>query len=189
MFRKITLLTALCAIIGGRATAQYCADNPDNNSTFDWTASGWYLYIKPNDNSPGQLNYLASPYHPNTSNTQPNTSHIEAATGLGDYHPADGWVLINELMGLTDSQSVVFPQFVLYNRFESKLRYFAYVADKNDVDQIKLRIKFIKPLGYTHVSAALEHAFTPMDVVENYQDKKIAIEVPNGKMFAKGGIK
>jgi len=187
MFKKIVLLTTLCVFIGGQTKAQYCTGNPDNSSPFDWTASFWQVYIRPNNNSPGQLNYLASPYHPITGNTQPNTSHIEANPGLGDYKPSDGWVLIRQEMGLALMESVVYPQFVLYNRFESKLRYFVFLAGITEANDVEVSVNFdSNQAGVTHVSAALEHAFTPMDVVESYQDKRIVVAVPNMGFFTHG---
>jgi hypothetical protein len=161
--------------------AQYCGGSQAGSaSSFDWTAESWNVYIKPSATVAPTLNTIDSPYHPSNFTSQPNTTYIHSDPGEGDYHPDDGWALVAARMGLDAASAVRFPQFIIYNRFESKLRYFAYVADKVGIDQIQVEIRFSKGAeNFTHVSAALEHVFTPMDVVDGYFDKGIIITTPN----------
>ncbi|NUO00656.1 MAG: T9SS type A sorting domain-containing protein [Saprospiraceae bacterium] len=187
MFRRITLFGLICLFSMAQVQAQYCAGNPDGSTTFDWTAESWEVWLKPAVTQAPILTTLRSPFHPGNSLTQPNTQHIENAPGMGDYAPEDGWVLITEAMGFLQSDNITFPQFVLYNRFESKLRYFVYLAGVTSANDVEISIGFDGSLNEVgHVSAALEHAFTPMDVVEGYQDKKILITVPNQGFYVHG---
>lgn len=187
MFRRITLFGLICLFCMAQAQAQYCAGNPDGSTAFDWTAESWQIWLKPAVTQAPILTTLRSPFHPGNSLTQPNTQHIENAPGMGDYAPGDGWVLITEAMGFLQSDNITFPQFVLYNRFESKLRYFVYLAGVTSANDVEISIGFDGSLNEVeHVSAALEHAFTPMDVIEGYQDKKILITVPNKGFFVHG---
>ncbi len=180
--------TWLIVTFGCRLFAQYCPPRNNHPSDFDWTADQWQFYITP-PNLGTSLQTVRSPYHPFqpnstvTASLQPNTSGIHTMPGLGDYRPEDGWVLVMEKVSLQQNEPAIrFPQFVLYNRFESKLRYFAWVADKTNVDQIVVRIQFsdeASPVHFTHITAALEHVNTPMAVVEGYTDQRIVINVPN----------
>lgn len=184
MITRFTLAGILFLLTVGFASAQYCPEPSGTTSTFNWMEDSWLVWVQPVvTQAPVQI-VVPSPYHPNVATSQPNTNHLHSASGQGDYRPEDGWVLIMEEMGLVIP--IRWPQFVLYNRFESKLRYFVFLAgiQANDVE---IHVHFEKEQSYvTHVSAALEHAFTPMDVVEGYQDKKIMIAVPNKGFFAHG---
>jgi hypothetical protein len=189
MFKKITLSFFCSLLCAAQSQAQYCTENPSNGSTFDWTASSWDVWIRPVVTQAAQLNKVYSPFHPGNSLSQPNTQHLETGLGLGDYHPDDGWVLIDELMDFapTSTAGVRFPQFVLYNRYESKLRYFIYLTDVVSANDVEVHVRFNNGLnGVTHVSAALEHAFTPMEAIANYQDKRISLTTPNGGFIAHG---
>ncbi len=180
MFGKTTLIATACLLLHlTTASAQYCPGNPDGTSSFNWTAESWNVWIRPNSTLSPVLTNLRSPFHPGTSLGQPNTRHLEAAPGIGDYRPEDGWVLLTEAMGFSQSDNITFPQFVLYNRFESKMRYFVYLAGVTQANDVEVVVSFDRDGPETHISAALEHAFTPMDVVENYSDKRILITVPN----------
>lgn len=182
--KTITMFACVWLIFmsGCRLFAQYCPPRNDNPSNFDWMEDEWQFYITP-PNLGTSLQTVPSPYHPVNFTLQPNTSGIHEDPDMGDYRTEDGWVLVAAKLSTQPSQPAVrFPQFVLYNRFESKLRYFAFVADKTDVDQIVVRIQFNNEGSlqhFTHVSAALEHVNVPMDVVEGYTDKRIIINVPN----------
>jgi hypothetical protein len=184
MSRKITFV-GLLLFCSQLSIGQYCNDGQPASSAFDWTASSWQVLIRPSLTQNPVLLTVPSPYYPATISSQPNTQHIEAASGMGDCHPDDGWVLVAEQMGF--DEPVRFPQFVIYNRYEAKLRYFAYVTDITNIDEVQVQARFSGGNGITHVSAALEHAFTPMDVVEGYTDKKIFISVPN-EFFSQSGI-
>jgi len=180
MFGKTTLIAAACLLLHlATASAQYCPGNPDGTSSFNWTAESWDVWIRPNATLSPVLTQLRSPFHPSTPLGQPNVRHLEASAGMGDYIPGDGWVLLTQAMGLSQSDNITFPQFVLYNRFESKLRYFVYLAGVAQANDVEVVVSFDRDGTETHISAALEHAFTPMDVVENYSDKRILITVPN----------
>lgn len=180
MFRKTTLIaTAFLLLHLATVSAQYCPGNPDGTSSFNWTAESWDVWIRPNATLSPVLTQLRSPFHPSTPLGQPNVRHLEASAGMGDYRPGDGWVLLTQAMGLSQSDNITFPQFVLYNRFESKLRYFVYLAGVAQANDVEVVVSFDRDGPETHISAALEHAFTPMDVVENYSDKRILITVPN----------
>ncbi|MFM9950925.1 MAG: T9SS type A sorting domain-containing protein [Saprospiraceae bacterium] len=180
MLKKIILPSLICLFCMTQVQAQYCAGNPDGSVAFDWTAASWDIWLISPLTQASVLTTLRSPFHPGSSGTQPNTQHLERPPGMGDYNPNDGWVLIGDAMGLTQNTSIRFPQFVLYNRFESKLRYFVYLAGIPNFRDVEILVEFEGGLnGVTHVSAALEHAFTPMSVIEGYQDKKISITVPN----------
>jgi len=187
MFGKTTLIAAAFLLLYlATASAQYCPGNPDGTSSFDWTAESWNVWIRPNGTLNPVLTNLKSPFHPGSSLAQPNTRHLETAVGMGDYRPEDGWVLIDELMGFSQNDNYTFPQFVLYNRFESKMRYFVYLAGVTQANDVEIVAYFARDGTETHVSAALEHAFTPMDVVENYRDKQIIITVPNSGFYIHG---
>jgi hypothetical protein len=180
MFRKTTLIATACLLLHlATASAQYCPGNPDGTTSFNWTAESWNVWIRPNVTLTPVLTNLRSPFHPSTPLGQPNVQHLEATAGMGDYRPEDGWVLLAEAMGFSQSDNITFPQFVLYNRFESKMRYFVYLAGVTQANDVEVVASFAEDGAETHVSAALEHAYTPMDVVENYRDKKILITVPN----------
>jgi len=185
MTTRFTLVGVLLLLTFGFASAQYCPEPSTATSTFNWMADSWWVWIRPSGTQAAVYLEVPSPYHPNVATSQPNTNHLHKASGFGDYRLEDGWVLIKEEMGLTIP--IRWPQFVLYNRFESKLRYFAYLTDIDGVDQIEIKTQFIRSIDFTHVTAALEHAFTPMDVVENYQDKRIILKAPN-EFYGQSGI-
>lgn len=187
MFRKTTLIATACLLLHlATASAQYCPGNPDGTTSFNWTAESWNVWIRPNVTLTPVLTNLRSPFHPSTPLGQPNVQHLEASAGMGDYRPEDGWVLLAEAMGFSQSDNITFPQFVLYNRFESKMRYFVYLAGVTQANDIEIVTNFTRIGEIDHVSAALEHAFTPMDVVENYRDKQIIITVPNSGFYIHG---
>jgi hypothetical protein len=184
MSRKITFV-GLLLFCSQLSIGQYCNDGQPASSAFDWTASSWQVLIRPSLTQNPVLLTVPSPYYPATISSQPNTQHIEAASGMGDCHPDDGWVLVAEQMGF--DEPVRFPQFVIYNRYEAKLRYFAYVTDITNIDEVQVHVEFSNGSGITHVSAALEHVFTPMEAIEGYEDKKIRISVPN-EFFSQSGM-
>ena len=114
MSRKITFV-GLLLFYSQLSIAQYCNDGQPASSAFDWTASSWQVLIRPIFTQIPVLVTVPSPYYPANITSQPNTQHIEAASGMGDCHPDDGWVLAAELMGF--DEPVRFPQFVIYNRY------------------------------------------------------------------------
>jgi len=178
-----TLLLFFSLMAWERVIAQHCIpDTSVRPYTFDWMAEEWEVHTF-ND---GGFR-LRSPFHNNSALDQPNTNHLESAVGFGDYHPDDGWILVTEAMGLSEDYPVVFPQYVLYNRFESKLRYFVFLSGVTSANDVEINISFSETQsGVNAVSAALEHIFIPMDVIEGYEHKEIRITSPNGGYYAHG---
>lgn len=112
--------------------AQFCPDPTQSaSSSFDWTLNSWEVWVRITDQALVQRT-IPSPFHrdPDEYDAMPNTGHLEVGTEgeltVADYHPDDGWVLVVERMGFNSNTAGRFPQFVLYNRFESKLRYFIF---------------------------------------------------------------
>lgn len=179
MLKKTKLFLACVLLCIGQIQAQYCPGNPPRNSSFDWTADSWPLWIRPVVTQVPVQVVVPSPFSLNTIASQPNTVHLQRASGAGDYLPEDGWVILVESVGMTRPDAVYFPQFVLYNRFESKMRYFVYLTDMVNASDVEVSAKFSLLSGVTHVSAALEHVFTPMKVIEHYRNNNILITIPN----------
>ena len=177
--------------------AQLCDPQPSNPSSFDWQAESWAIWVKPSQTQNAQLITVPSPYHPNSINAQPNASFVEAATGEGDYDPQDGWVLLAEAMGedkpnygvLDNEIANRWPQFILYNRHEAKLRYFAYATDVSGINDLEILTGFgdTDDPDFTYVSAAFEHTFTPMNSIEGFQPSNLTITTPN-EFYNIGGI-
>lgn len=90
MVQKITLFGLICLLFGIQLQAQYCTENPEGSTSFDWTAESWEIWLKPAVTQAPILTTLRSPFHPGNSLTQPNTQHIENAPGMGDYAPVAG---------------------------------------------------------------------------------------------------
>lgn len=185
MKTRTTLAGFFFLLTAGVLSAQFCPEPPGISSSFNWMADSWQVWIRPIVTQAAVQLEIPSPFHPNVATSQPNNNHLHSVSGQGDYKPEDGWVLVKEEMGFI--VPVRWPQFVLYNRFESKLRYFVYLTDIDGLNKIEIKMGFIKTSSFTHASAALEHAFTPMDVVEGYQDKRILLEIPN-EFYGQSGM-
>jgi len=160
--------------------AQLCDPQPSNSSSFDWQAESWSVWVRPSLTQNAQLLTVPSPYHPNTSNNRPNSEFLEAFAGEGDYDPQDGWGLVAEVMGMEEEVPARWPQFVLYNRHESKLRYFAYLTDISNVNDLEVQTSFGVINGtINYVSAAFGHLLTPMNPIEGFQPAISTTTTPN----------
>lgn len=160
--------------------AQYCPEPTSPQSTineWDWTVPNFQVHIKNVFTNITTTIDIPSPFFGSSVN-QPNVNHLQGTTEK-DFLPENGWELVFRDFG-EPGNGTRMPFYSLYNRYTGKLRLFYYLADIDGVDQVNLKLKNFSDFANTeHVSAILEHAFTPMDAIEYYEDKGVIIETPN----------
>ncbi len=168
------------------AFSQYCNENIPPGTTildWDWTVPQFEVWIKPPGTQNSIQQFIDSPFFLSTSVGQPNTGFLAHAPLNGeplDFDPDDGWeLIIKEFGNPTPGGGIRFPVLVLYNRIEGKLRSFFYLADVSGVNEAALRVSNLYNSALFHISAALEHANTPMQPIENYEDLGRINETPN----------
>ena len=177
--------------------AQYCKlatreTNPDianndndlDNDILDWRSPTYRVKFL-NQDGPSYEEDIVSPFFTQTltSATNPNVIHLDVESR--DFEPLDGWELIQWDFGFGQkpgdpSLGIQYPFLVLYNKYESKLRYFFYTRHQLLGDIHTLSLEFTDAKGtIKYIDASLEHVFTPSDPIENYSDKHIRVEAPN----------
>ncbi len=106
-----------------------------------------------------------------------------------DYEPTDGWELILKEFG-TSQNNVDFPYFILYNRYESKMRVFILIPrNSQDFDAYNaatVRTKFsetqiVSP--YKYQSGLLEHVSSPANSLQD-MSKSVVASTPNSFYLA-----
>lgn len=147
MKTRLTLYTLACLIFTGQtAIAQHCSDangfstNPDNPvnpdgscgvlNDFDWRKSQFQY----NDN--GVYKYHNTPYGQITA-----FSNYQSDSYL-DYHPEDGWELIQASEYYLPEQAVGHVYFILYNKFGSFLRIFFTLESLSESNFINVIMEF-----------------------------------------------
>jgi len=161
--------------------------NPDND-ILDWRTPYYHVALLDQN---GQIyeTDIVSPFFTQSLSGASNPNVIHLDTEERDFEYSDGWELIQWDFGLSAAPGVPplgvkYPFFVLYNRYESKLRYFFYTRDQLVGDIHALSIHFTNVDGTVHhVDASLEHVFTPSDPIDSYQDKGIKVVAPNEYRF------
>ncbi len=150
---------------------------------WDWTQPQFEVYIKPPGTQSSIHQFIDSPFYQSTVIGQPNTSFLADAPIIGeplDFDPDDGWeLLIKEFGNDSEGGGIRFPVFVLYNRIEGKMRSFFYVADVSGVHEIILNVSHYTTAAIKYITAAMEHANTPMQWIEGYEDLSLVNETPN----------
>ncbi len=192
---KIFIFTFLF-LVAINSQAQYCDlatgetnpeivnnDSDPNNDILDWRAPTYKVNFLNQDGS-NYVEDIVSPFFTQTltSVTNPNVIHLDVASR--DFEYSDGWELIQWDFGFGQQPNdpdlgIQYPFLVLYNKYESKLRYFFYTRHQLVGDVHTLSLEFLKLDNVDHLDASLEHVFTPADPIKNYTDKGIKVESPN----------
>jgi len=139
------------------------------NSIFDWTQE-WYDEFYINFNG-GVLNISAqSPFH--FDNQDANINHLKLPI-IKDHSPEDGWELLAtnfgspQPIGTNQLTGVSIPSFVLYNRYESKIRSFFYippggVTEGTTFNKSQIILDFNGGFGQNKESALFSHLQSPL---------------------------
>lgn len=164
--------------------SQHCEVVPFDYPQFnelDWRSTDFYVAHLTTPQTPGEIDQIIipSPYI-GGQQFQENIVHLIDFEGdVQDYEPEDGWVLVMKKFG-TPTEGVRFPTFVLYNRYQSKLRIFSWLVDPDGYDEVAMRFKFANTFeGSYYVSAALSNLVTPSPVIENYESDDETSVIPN----------
>jgi hypothetical protein len=154
---------------------------------FDWTDE-WYSNFYINFNG-GVLNITAqSPFH--FDNQDENLDHLRLPI-IKDHLPEDGWELLATNVGSpppmtnpNEQTGVSIPSFVLYNRYESKIRSFFYipaggVTGAATFNKAQLILDFkIDGNNENNESALFSHLQSPINALEDFQ-KNLSATSPN----------
>ncbi len=177
----------LMTLFSNAIRGQYCPEeafpyppSPD----MDWREDAFYEGVYTTGVNGIEGIDLFSPFYGVGQQYQQN---VEFLVEDRDFEPEDGWVLVKKFFGAPNDR-VKFPTFILYNRYESKLRIFVWTSDANGFDNavIKLRFKSLNESA-EFVSAALSLSNMPSPVIEGYISLKEYMHTPN-VFYTQGGL-
>jgi hypothetical protein len=167
----ILILSIFCAnILSAQCPQRTVLGSTVNN--WDWRVPQYKVNIS--DNSPREFTYITSPFE--SSPSQPNLSAF-SDTNIKDYDPEDGWELVLKNFG--DSlYNTNRPFFVLYNRYESRMRLFFYHRHPDGTQSSQAGIHLFFSTNRPYQTALLEHINGVSNSVED-QAKGIIANIPN----------
>lgn len=168
---KKTIITAIILILAINVALAQCWKNINNNTThwnqhdivngveqnrnyngFDWTAQTYdkfYLqFLPPGYSNPVTLTLPMWHEPGSTGSTCINTKHFADILDFDekDFHPEDGWELLNKNFGSAGAGNEVSnPFFALYNKYTGKIRVFFLTPDKlNTLSSLLVTLDFYR---------------------------------------------
>ena len=169
---------------------QYNGGNGPSNNDFNWTTSGlsYPIYLQDNLDNPSrniELPYFCTQSSGSGSCGNDNTLHYELlgnSAAQQDINPKDGWELVlknfgtpNLTSGDNTGRGVANPFFVLYNRYNGKMKFFLALTGIRTGSSALLRIGFLQSQKYT---ALFSHA-EPIAKVLNKFDNTLEFNTIN----------
>lgn len=128
-FISTNIQAQYCDLVEGETNPEILNnDNNSDNDILDWRTPTYQVMLL-NQTGEKYETDIVSPFFTQTlsSVTNPNVIHLD--TDERDFEYADGWELIQwdfgfSLNPIDPNLGIKYPFLVLYNKYESKLRYF-----------------------------------------------------------------
>lgn len=132
----------------------YNPSDPQALKMWDWRGNTTYsIYLKTSSTTAVSLNLKSPFWADNTFNAQDNVDYLRVSTNK-DYQPIDGWELIYKNFGQCCNdinEAVSDPSFALYNKYNSTLRIFVYVASNTEAyNSAVINLTFDYPTNNIH---------------------------------------
>lgn len=119
-----------CLPIGISTNPDSYINPQDINSErkWDWRVQDYTVYLTNQTGTPGTPVTIVSPFYDQSGNV--NTFDL-ANSNIKDYNSSDGWELLYKNFG-SNSQGVISPFFMLYNRYTGNIRVFVNIVNSGD---------------------------------------------------------
>jgi hypothetical protein len=178
--KKITLILLL--FVGNTVYAQHCSDTvkATNPSPFDWKQPQYSnIFVAPvNDIGPAVEIFPQFPF--DYPGSDANINHFREDNPK-DFSESEGWVLIKSNFGKSGvgNNGVTTPSFVMYNKYQSKLRVFFFLPRSlvNGQSFTKALITLRFTPTYNTESALLSNLKMPQKALDGFEKKQTATVV------------
>jgi hypothetical protein len=177
---KKYIILLLATLYNSIAWTQHCPENTTEPTVdiFDWRDPANYVYHIFGVPEADVPNYK-TPFEQQSAIGQSNVSFLQANTDK-DFSPEDGWELIRKEFG-TSTDEVGVPYFILYNKFESKLRvFFLFKYDSNIYNGALIKFSFSNEIASgqqnSYQSGLFEFNSPPLNAIDNMtKEMKVAV--------------